>query len=389
VDAVSVVAAEGFRAAGVASGIKDTGLDLSVIIAAEPCSAAGVFTTNQVCAAPVTVSRAHLEVSDAIRGVVINSGCANAATGSQGMENAETMTLLMASAIGATGSEILVCSTGTIGPQLPMDRIAAGVGEAVATSGSEPTDGANAARGILTTDTVIKEAVIAKDGWTIGGMAKGSGMIRPNMATMIAVVTTDAVANSGSLEQALVVAADGSFNSLNIDGCESTNDTVLVLASGASGVTPSKKDLTEALKEVCRSLAMQMAADAEGASRIVTIGITGAADDASARHLGRLITDSALVRSSFFGGDVNWGRIMGALGTAKTLIDPDATAIAYEGVTVFEGGMGTEFDEVSLLASIEAGDFHIDIDLGLGGGIASIVTTDLTPEYVAFNGERS
>ena len=386
---MSVVAAKGFKAAGVASGIKDSGLDLSVVIADEDCTAAGVFTTNQVCAAPVTISRTHLDGAQPIRGVVINSGCANAATGTEGLENAESMASLLASEIGAVSSQVLVCSTGTIGPQLPMDQVRSGVATAVGAAGKGALDGEDAAGGILTTDAVIKEATVSGDGWTIGGMAKGSGMIRPNMATMLAVMTTDAVASSDALQEALAVAADGSFNSLNVDGCESTNDTALVLASGASGVTPSVDELTQALTDVCRSLAMQMAADAEGASRVVTIDVSGAPDDATARSLGRLVTDSALVRSSFFGGDVNWGRIMGALGTAPSSIDPDGTTIAYEGVTVYADGMGTEFDEASLLASIEHGDFHIDMDLGMGDGVARIVTTDLTPEYVTFNGERS
>jgi glutamate N-acetyltransferase/amino-acid N-acetyltransferase len=389
VDAVSVVAAKGFSAAGVACGIKDRGLDLSIVLAAEGATAAGVFTTNQVCAAPVTVSRAHLKAASSIRGVVINSGCANAATGAEGMRNAEATAGLTAKAIGSDPSSILVCSTGTIGPQLPMDRIASGVRRAVDNATDAASGGADAAVGILTTDGVIKEATVNRDGWTIGGMAKGSGMIRPNMATMIAVITTDAEVSAETLEEALAIAADGSFHSLNIDGCESTNDTAIVMASGVSGVNPGVDALTIALTEVCQSLAMQMAADAEGASRVVTIGITGATDNATARTLGRLVTDSALVRSSFFGGDVNWGRIMGALGTASTAIDPDGTRIAYEGVTVFNGGIGTAFDEPALLDSIDHGDFHIDIDLGLGDGTASIVTTDLTPQYVAFNGERS
>jgi glutamate N-acetyltransferase/amino-acid N-acetyltransferase len=386
VDAVSVVAAKGFSAAGVASGIKEDGLDLCVVIADVGCAAAGVFTNNQVCAAPVTVSRTHLEEADVVRAVVINSGCANAATGAEGMKNAEAMASIMAEGIGSSSSEVLVASTGTIGPQLPMDLVTSGIQKAISSLTDAASGGADAAAGILTTDTVIKEASVTRDGWTVGGMAKGSGMIRPNMATMIAVLTTDADVSSSTLAEALGAAADGSFNSLNIDGCESTNDTAVVLASGASGIAPSQEDLTSALMEVCQSLAMQMA---KGASRVVTIAITGATDDATARNLGRLVTDSALVRSSFFGGDVNWGRIMGALGTTSSTIDPDATTIAYEEVVVFESGMGTAFDEPALLASIEHGDFHIDIDLGLGDGVATIVTTDLTPEYVVFNGERS
>ncbi len=247
---MSVVAAKGFSAAGVASGIKENGLDLSVVIADVGCAAAGVFTTNQVCAAPVTVSRTHLEEADAVRAVVINSGCANAATGSEGMRNAEAMASIMAEGIGSTGSEVLVASTGTIGPQLPMDIVASGIGKAIASSTDAASGGADAAAGILTTDGVIKEASLTTDGWTVGGMAKGSGMIRPNMATMIAVLTTDADVSSSALAEALGAAADGSFNSLNIDGCESTNDTAVVLASRHSGVPPRQEDLTSPLTEV-------------------------------------------------------------------------------------------------------------------------------------------
>jgi glutamate N-acetyltransferase/amino-acid N-acetyltransferase len=241
----------------------------------------------------------------------------------------------------------------------------------------------------MTTDSVVKEAVVRGDGWVVGGMSKGSGMVRPNMATMLAFITSDAVVDPDTLGAALRTAVDVSFNSLNIDGCESTNDSVIVMASGASGVTPDPADFSTALEDVCRDLALQMAQDAEGASRVVVIDVTGASSDDEARSLGRTVTDSALVRSSFYGGDVNWGRILGALGTSTIKIDPEQIVVAYEGVVVFEGGMQTSFDERRLLRSMETGDFSIAIVLGDGPGSAHIVTTDLTPQYVTFNGQRS
>lgn len=209
------------------------------------------------------------------------------------------------------------------------------------------------------------------------------------MATMLAFITTDALVEPTVLNDALMSGVDASFNSLNIDGCESTNDSVIAMASGVSRIVPDHEQFASVLEEVCRDLAIQMAADAEGASRVVTIDVIGATEDAAARALGRTVADSALVRSSFYGGDVNWGRILGALGTSVIEIDPGRITVGYEGVTVFEGGMEADFDEPGLLKLLEADDFSITIDLGGGGGRARVVTTDLTPEYVAFNGERS
>lgn len=386
---MSVVAARGFTAAGVAAGIKAEARDVAVVLAEAPAVTAAVFTGNQAAAAPVIVSRQHLTQGPLKRGVVINSGCANAVTGATGMANARTMTELVAAGAGGVGTDYLVCSTGTIGPQLPMAEIRLGIEKAVAAADGSARSGQEAAAAITTTDSVIKEAVAAREGWVVGGMAKGAGMVRPDLATMLAVVTTDAVVDGDTLAATLVTAVDGSFNSLNIDGCESTNDTVIVMASGASGVEPAAADFTAAMAEVCRSLAVQMARDAEGASRVVTIDVSGAASDAEARYLGRLVTDSALVRSSFYGGDVNWGRIVGALGTAEVDIDLATIVVSYGGVTVFRDGEGTDFDEAAILERYAEGDMDLGISLGSGPGVAHIVTTDLTPEYVVFNGERS
>ena len=388
-DAVSVTAAIGFSASGVAAGIKPDALDVALIVADEPVPTAGVFTQNQAAAAPVILDRESLGRSVLKRGIVINSGCANAATGDQGISNGMAMVGTLADHIGCEARDVLVSSTGTIGPQLPMDLVLPGIRSAASRLSTSEESAALAARAILTTDSVIKQSVVRGDGWVVGGMAKGSGMIRPNMATMLAFITTDALVAPTLLGNVLRTAVDVSFNSLNIDGCESTNDSVIVMASGASRVVPDNEQFASAMEEVCRDLALQMAADAEGASRVVTIYVNGAVDDSDARALGRTVADSALVRSSFYGGDVNWGRILGALGASVIDIDPGGITVGYEGVTVFEGGMVAGFDEPALLETIEAGDFSIVIDLGDGDGRASVVTTDLTPEYVAFNGERS
>lgn len=385
---MSVVAPRGFRAAGVGAGIKPSGPDVALIVADGASAAAGVFTLNLAAAPPVAVSREHVRDGRA-SAIVINSGCANAATGDRGRSDAETMARITAEALGVPATDVLVCSTGTIGPFLPMAAVEAGIADAIASLGSTAADGTRAATAIMTTDSVPKEVVVEGDGWTIGGMAKGAGMVRPDLATMLAFLTTDADVDASVLRVALRDAVDGSFNSLNIDGCESTNDTVLVLASGASGVRPPANEFTAALAAACRDLAMAMAADAEGASRTVVIDVRGAADDAGARRLGRAVADSALVRASFYGGDVNWGRILGALGSVRGALAVDDVVIGYNGVTVASGGRGVAYDEAALLADCASGDLKVDVTVGSGPGTASVVTTDLTPDYVVFNGERS
>ncbi|HSJ71846.1 MAG TPA: bifunctional glutamate N-acetyltransferase/amino-acid acetyltransferase ArgJ [Acidimicrobiia bacterium] len=386
---MSVVAAEGFRAAGVSAGVKRSGRDVAVVLADAPAVTAAVFTTNQAAGAPVLLDRHHLAATSLMRGVVINSGCANAATGLRGLENAETMVAVAAGEAGGHRGEYLVCSTGTIGTQLPMDAVTAGITEAISLARSDAASGALAAEAIMTTDSVPKTAVHSGGGWVVGGMAKGAGMIRPDMATMLAFVTTDAVVEKDDLQRVLSGAVDRTFNALNIDGCESTNDTVIAMASGRSGIAPSVDELESSLYVVCRDLAEQMARDAEGASRVVFIEVRGARDDVTARYLGRLVADSALVRASFYGGDVNWGRIVGALGTSEEPLDMDAIEIRYHGVPVFRSGVGSDYDERALLGQCEEGDLVIDIIMGDEPGSASVVTTDLTPEYVVFNGERS
>jgi glutamate N-acetyltransferase/amino-acid N-acetyltransferase len=388
-DAVSITAAKGFAAAGIACGIKHEALDVAVLVADKSAVTAAVFTRNQAAAAPVRLNRASLEKGTTKRGIVVNSGCANAATGARGLANGRAMAERLAISIGCTADEVLVCSTGTIGPQLPMDLLLNGIDVAAEAASATSESATLAATAIMTTDSVPKQSLVERAGWSVGGMSKGSGMVRPDMATMLAFITTDADVDHVALDGALRAAVDASFNSLNIDGCESTNDTAIAMASGASGVVPDPTDFAAAVEDVCRDLAHQMAEDAEGASRVVTIDLTGASDDVQARALGRTITDSALVRSSFYGGDVNWGRILGALGTSDISIDPESITISYEEVVVFAGGMQAVYDEDVLLTGLESGDFAVSVILGDGQGTAHIVTTDLTPEYVIFNGVRS
>ncbi len=387
-DAVSVTAASGFTANGLHCGIKADGvLDLTAVVADESVPLAAVFTTSATSAPPVRLSRARAARGFG-RAVIINSGSANAGTGAMGMEDAETMSAALAAQLGCDPAEVLVCSTGPIGGRLPVALITSAVPGLVEGLGSDVRHATAAARGMMTTDTVPKEVVRSHDGWVIGGMSKGAGMIRPDMATMLAVVTTDAVISAETLHSALGDAVDSTFNALNIDGCQSTNDTVIVMASGRSGIEPDAGQVASALADVCADLAHQMAVDAEGASKVVTIAVTGADSDAAARRIGMAIADSSLVRSSFYGADPNWGRVFGAAGVAGVTIDPDAIEIAYEGTVVASGGVGVSVDEDELSARLD-GDFELSVSVGDGPGAARIVTTDLTPDYVVFNGERS
>ena len=299
------------------------------------------------------------------------------------------MAARVGSLLGCAADDVLVCSTGTIGTFLDDAAVAEGIEAAVPALDSSRIAGGQAARAIMTTDTVPKETVVTGDGFVVGGMAKGAGMVRPDMATMLAVLTTDAIVAPDDLAEGLHTAVDRSFHALNIDGCGSTNDTVIVLASGASGVEPDPLDLAGGLTGACRHLTEQLAADAEGATRVVALRVTGAKDDVTARNAGRAITDSALVRASFYGGDPNWGRLLGALGASDIDFDPMLVSVSYQGVPVATGGLAAEHDEESLLAALAAGDFVVAIDLGLGSGEATVLTTDLTPQYVRFNGERS
>lgn len=388
-DAVSVTSASGFLAAGVSAGIKGNGdFDIALVTTATPVPAAAVFTTNKAAAPPVRLSRKNLAAGSGIRGVVLNSGCANAATGQRGVASAQLMASVAAKKIGARSEQILVCSTGPIGTYLDDDAVTSGIASAVEELASDRASSANAAAAIMTTDTVPKETSHHTDGWALGGMAKGAGMVRPDMATMLAVLTTDASVAEQQIRPALEDAVDNSFHALNIDGCSSTNDAVILLASGTSGITPDAAVFSSVLTAACRDLAHQLAADAEGASRVVTLRVEGAPDDRTGRLVGRAIADSALVRAAFYGGDPNWGRIVGQLGAVWPEFQEDNLRVAFAGTTVARNGASVAFDEEELVSRL-SGDFEVEIDLGRGPGAAVVVTTDLTPEYVVFNGERS
>lgn len=386
---MSVLAPRGFTAAGVAAGIKPEGaLDLAVVAAETAVPAAAVFTTNMAAAAPVRLSRRHISAGRFARTVVLNSGCANAATGERGRAVAELTANRTAELLSCAPEEVLVCSTGTIGTHLAPEAITSGVAAAIAALGSAKAHGAAAARAIMTTDSVPKEAVVDGGGFTVGGMAKGAGMIRPDMATMLAVLSTDAVVEAPVLDAALRFAVDHSFHGLNVDGCPSTNDTVVVLASGASGFTPAPEALAAALTGAAMEMVTMIAADAEGASRVVTIAVTGAVSDYAARSIGRSIADSALVRCAFYGADPNWGRIVAALGEVDEEVDFDDLSIAFEGTVVAKRGGGVGADEDAVGATMN-GDFGVTVCVGAGPGTARVFTTDLTPDYVRFNAERS
>jgi glutamate N-acetyltransferase/amino-acid N-acetyltransferase len=338
----------------------------------------------------VRLSRKHLAATKSMRAVVLNSGGANAATGAAGDETAEMMAAAVAAAIQCDAIQVLVCSTGTIGPQLPRPEVLAGISAAATQLAADLDAGRAAATAIMTTDSVPKQASYeSAAGWAIGGMAKGAGMIRPDMATMLALITTDAVVDHQMLDAALRAAVDKSFHELNVDGCASTNDSVIALTSGASAVNPAPKEFADGMAAVCRDLAEQIAADAEGASRVVKIHVSGTADDAEARKFGRAVADSALVRSAFYGGDPNWGRIVGALGAVAKADQVARVDIDFAGVAVARGGVGVECDEDALAAELAAGNFTVALRIGNGPGEAHVLTTDLTPDYVRFNGERS
>ncbi|MGH2718623.1 MAG: bifunctional glutamate N-acetyltransferase/amino-acid acetyltransferase ArgJ [Actinomycetota bacterium] len=381
-----VCAARGFRAAAVAAGIKASGgPDLVLVVSDTAASVAGAFTTHKACAAPVLLSRERVRTGSS-RGVVINSGCANAATGKRGLEDAETMASLAAREIAANEGEVLVCSTGKIGSYLPMDRVSPGI--AVAAASLSLADEA-AARAILTTDTRPKRAAVAHpSGWTLGGMAKGAGMIAPNMATMLAFLTTDAVIVPERLGGALAPAVAASFNTITVDGEPSTNDTVLAFANGASGVTPSAEEVAGALQCVCLRLAEAIVADGEGATKLIRVRVTGAASPPEAQKAARTVADSLLFKTALYGSDANWGRIYAAIGKSEVTLDLDALSIAMAGVTVCDRGLPVGDHAVRQAEqALKARDIVIDCDLGIGDGAAEILTTDLSRGYVDINAE--
>jgi glutamate N-acetyltransferase/amino-acid N-acetyltransferase len=378
---VSVTTPLGFVAAGGHVGIKASGdPDLSLVATADgqPVAAAGTFTRNLACAGPVQVSKRHLAEAPRASAVILSSGNANCATGTD-VAVAEAMCAATARAVGCEPSDVLVCSTGLIGIPLDGELVTAGIAELAPRRAAD--GGADAARAIMTTDTVPKEVVVEGDGWTIGGMAKGAAMLAPNMATMLAVLTTDAAVDAPELQSALAAAVRDSFNRVVVDGCTSTNDSVLLLASGL-GAAPDPDDFRAALTEACWSLADQMAHDAEGHTKVVTIRVTGAGSDAEAEAAARKLATSRLVACSFYGSDPYWGRVLSDLGTAGVAVDVDAVTIAYDDVVVSTGRAPTGADAAGVAARAE---FTLACDLGVGEGSYWVVTNDLTHAYVDEN----
>ncbi len=383
---MSVTAAPGFVGAGIACGIKASGdLDLALVTTDDgrPVAAAAVFTANKSTAAPVVVSRAHLAAtSGRAAGVILNSGNANAATGAAGKEAAERMCAAAAAALGCAPAELLVCSTGLIGIPLAVEKIESAVAALV--GARSVAHGADAARAILTTDTHAKEVVVRRSGLTVGGMAKGAAMLAPNMATMLAVLTTDAQIDPGRLTLLLQRAVAQSFNTLSVDGCTSTNDTVIVLANGRAG-SVDETELQMALTAACTELAEQMAGDAEGATKVVRVGVIGATSDDEAAAGARKVAESQLCKCSWYGQDPYWGRILSELGSAGIDFDPDVVSVSYGGLTVADGGIAISHDEAAVAAHMAGRHLDVVADLKLGTGAAWILTNDLTHAYVDEN----
>ncbi|HVQ93398.1 MAG TPA: bifunctional glutamate N-acetyltransferase/amino-acid acetyltransferase ArgJ [Mycobacteriales bacterium] len=382
---MTVTTPKGFRAAGVAAGINSTGtLDLALIVNDGPHdAAAGVFTVNRVQAAPVVWSRQVLSTGR-LTAVVLNSGGANACTGPGGFADAHATAEAVAAATGAGAVDVAVCSTGLIGARLPMDAVLAGVEKAAAALSAAGGD--DAARAIMTTDTVPKNAVRAGPGWTVGGMAKGAGMLAPGLATMLCVLTTDAVVDQPTLDSALRAATRRTFDRVDSDGCLSTNDTVLLLASGASGVTADPAEFAAAVHDISADLCAQLLADAEGATKEVQIEVRSAASEDDAVQVGRAVARSALLKCALFGNDPNWGRVLAAVGTTTAVFEPDQLAVAMNGVQVCRGGaIGEPRDQVDLSGRM----IHIVIDLNAGADTATVWTNDLSDGYVFENSAYS
>ncbi|MEW2159990.1 bifunctional glutamate N-acetyltransferase/amino-acid acetyltransferase ArgJ [Streptomyces sp. NPDC007189] len=380
---MSVTAARGFTAAGIAAGIKDNGnRDLAVVVNNGPRrAAAGVFTSNRVQAAPVQWSRQVLADGE-IGAVVLNSGGANACTGPQGFKDTCATAERAAERLGLTATDVAVCSTGLIGVPLPMDRLLAGVDRAV-TRLSE-SGGEDAAVAVMTTDTVHKTATVTRGGWTVGGMAKGAGMLAPGLATMLVVLTTDADLDGPVLDRALREATRVTFDRVDSDGCMSTNDTVLLLASGASRVTPEYGEFADAVRAVCADLAGQLVGDAEGASKEIRVEVTGAASEDDAVEVGRSIARNNLLKCAVHGEDPNWGRVLSAIGTTSAVFEPDRLGVAINGVWVCRNGCVGEDRE---LVDMTGRDVRITVDLAAGTDSAVIWTNDLTADYVHENSE--
>jgi glutamate N-acetyltransferase / amino-acid N-acetyltransferase len=383
---VSVTAAQGFRAAGVAAGLKASGApDVALVVNDGPSdAAAAVFTANRVKAAPVLWTQ-QVIADGRLRAVILNAGGANACTGRAGFADTHRTAEHTAARLDIGAGEVAVCSTGLIGERLPMPRLIAGVDAAAAALGDN--GGADAADAIRTTDTVAKQSAVTHDsGWTIGGMAKGAGMLAPGLATMLCVLTTDAVVDAATLDKALRGATRLSFDRVDADGCMSTNDTVVLLASGASGTAPQFSEFSRALDQVCRDLARQLLADAEGATKEVAVQVVGAAGEDDAVEVGRSIARNNLLKCALFGNDPNWGRVLAAIGTTGAKFEPDELDVAINGVQVCQAGAAG--DDRSLV-DLSGRGVRILVDLHAGDSTATIWTNDLSHAYVEENSAYS
>ncbi|MEV5828062.1 bifunctional glutamate N-acetyltransferase/amino-acid acetyltransferase ArgJ [Spirillospora sp. NPDC052242] len=384
---MSVTAPQGFRAAGVVAGLKDSGnRDLALVVNDGPSrAAAGVFTRNRVKAAPVLWSEQVLK-GGRVHAVVLNSGGANACTGPAGFQDTHATAERVAAALGDSAGEVAVCSTGLIGERLPMDALLPGV-DAAAAELSRGDGGLAAADAIRTTDTVAKISFRqGAGGYMIGAMAKGAGMLAPSLATMLCVITTDADLPAETLDRALRAATGATLDRLDADGCMSTNDTVLLLASGAAGTVPAEDEFTALLTEVCADLTRQLLVDAEGASKAIAIEVVGAATEDDAVVVGRSIARNNLLKCAIHGEDPNWGRVLSAVGTTDAVFEPDQLNVAINGVWVCRGGsFGDDRDKVDLRPR----DVTITVDLAAGPHSATVWTTDLTADYVHENSAYS
>jgi glutamate N-acetyltransferase/amino-acid N-acetyltransferase len=390
-----VTAAKGFLAVGVACGIRESSAkpDLAIVCSAGPAAAAAAFTTNKIKAAPVKVSAANLATAD-VRAVVLNSGNANAATGLPGIDHAKRMVRATAAALGLRERQVLVCSTGRIGVPLPIERIENAVPDAVAAL--SPRGGRAAARAIMTSDTFSKEFAVrevlpAGHAITIGGMAKGAGMIDPNLATMLCILTTDASVGKRDLQRALTASVQQSFNRITVDGGMSTNDTVILFANGRAAGAPCGSGSREfeqfqaGLDRVTRNLARMIVEDGEGASRFVEVLVSGAASFQDARKAAEAIANSALVKCSWHGGDPNWGRILDAVGYSSAAVREEMVDIYYNGLIAVKGGVASQTPHAKLAEVVHEKKFTVHVHLGIGDEEYCVYTTDLTPQYVRLN----
>ena len=387
---MSVTAAEGFVASGLHAGVKRRRYDMALFATEDrrPVTCAAVFTQNKFAAPPVELDRRLLQGNGGrAAAVIVNSGNANAGTGAAGLKDAEAMGAEAARALNVDAADVLVCSTGIIGTPLPMEPILAATPKLAKKLSRD--GGEDAAKGILTTDHIAKQVVIRGDGWTLGGMAKGCGMIAPNMATMLAFLTTDAEVPREVLQAMLKNASDATFNTLNVDGATSTNDTAMLLASGRKGVPSDLDGFGRAVEQACRDLTMQMARDAEGMTRIAHLTVTGAASDGEARIAAKNIAENNLVKCSWYGGDPYWGRLLAAAGSAGVEMDVATSAVAYGGIRVAEGGVQIAHDGTSLAEHMMGDEVSIEVHLGAGKGTARVIGIDLGPGYIKENSKTS